>query len=65
VPSPGKKAFLVRLDPALWKELEQCAAADLRSINGEVEYLLREALRRRKAPGLKVAEPKRRTGSTG
>jgi len=45
--SPGKKAFALRIDPALWAEIERLAAADLRSTNAEVEYLLREALRAR------------------
>ena len=43
----SRKAFLMRIDPALWAELERAAAADLRSVNGEIEFLLREALRRR------------------
>jgi len=42
--SPDKKAFLLRVDPMLWAELERLAAADLRSVNAQVEYLLREAL---------------------
>lgn len=42
--SPDKKAFLLRIDPQLWTELERLAAADLRSVNAQVEYLLREAL---------------------
>ena len=45
--SPDKKAFLLRIDPALWAEIERLAAAELRSANAEVEYLLREALRAR------------------
>ena len=43
----SRKAFLMRIDAALWAELERAAAADLRSVNGEIEFLLREALRRR------------------
>lgn len=50
--SPGKKSFLLRLDPAVFTQLERLAAADLRSVNAEVEFLLREALQRR---GLKSA----------
>jgi hypothetical protein len=42
--SPDKKAFLLRLDPALWNELERLAALELRSVNGQIEYLLRQAL---------------------
>ena len=41
-----RKAFLVRLDPALHDALQRWAGADLRSLNAQVEYLLREALRR-------------------
>lgn len=45
--SPGKKSFLLRVDPALWEEIERLAAQELRSANAQVEYLLREALQRR------------------
>ena len=45
--SPGKKSFLLRVDPALWEVVEQLAAQELRSANAQVEYLLREALARR------------------
>jgi len=45
--SPGKKSFLLRVDPALWNEIERMAAQELRSVNAQVEYLLREALARR------------------
>jgi hypothetical protein len=49
--SPDKKAFLLRIDPALWVEIERLAAQELRSANAQVEYLLREALvRRGRAP---------------
>ncbi len=43
-----RKSFLLRVDPALWTELERWAADDLRSINAQVEYLLRQAVRQRK-----------------
>ena len=45
--SPDKKAFLLRIDPALWAEIERLAAQELRSANAQAEYLLREALARR------------------
>lgn len=48
---PGKKAFPLRLDPALHAAIERMAAQDLRSVNAEIEVLLREALARR---GVKV-----------
>lgn len=46
-----RKAFPLRLDPLLHDALERAAAGDLRSINAEIEVLLREALARR---GIKV-----------
>ena len=59
MPRSTKKAFPLRLDPALYAAVERLAAQDLRSVNAELECLLREALGRR---GIKVpvAEPVRR-----
>lgn len=37
----------MRIDPALWEELQRLAARDLRSVNAEIEFLLREGLARR------------------
>ena len=42
-----KKAFLLRIDPALWAAIERLAQAELRSANAQVEFLLRDALGRR------------------
>jgi hypothetical protein len=42
-----KKAFLLRIDPAVWVALERLAQAELRSVNAEIEFLLRDALARR------------------
>jgi hypothetical protein len=44
---PEKKAFLLRLDPALWTALERLAQSELRSVNGQIEFLLRDSLSRR------------------
>ncbi|MEY4376698.1 MAG: hypothetical protein RJB26_1248 [Pseudomonadota bacterium] len=55
--SPGKKSFLLRLDPQVWARLERLAAADLRSVNAEVEFLLREALKRRGVSIAAAAQP--------
>ena len=49
-----RKAFPLRLDPALYAAVERAAAADLRSVNAEFECLLREALTRR---GVKLEAP--------
>lgn len=43
-----RKPFLLRIPPDLWREVEKWAADDLRSVNGQIEFLLREALVRRK-----------------
>ena len=51
---PPKKAFPLRLDPALYAAIERAAAGDLRSVNAQVECLLREALARR---GVKLDAP--------
>ena len=66
--APPKKAFPLRLDPALYAAIERTAAADLRSVNAQLECLLREALSKR---GVKLEAPVRakrgrpaRTGDT-
>ena len=46
--SPGKKAFLLRIDPKLWKELERWSQEELRSVNGQIEFLLKQAVAKRK-----------------
>jgi hypothetical protein len=42
-----RKAFLLRVPPDLWKELEKWAAAELRSVNAQIEYVLRQAVAKR------------------
>jgi hypothetical protein len=59
MPQAPKKAFALRLDPALYEMVERLAARELRSVNAELEMLLREALLRR-GIRLPVAEPPRR-----
>jgi len=56
-PPGAKKAFPLRIEPALWDQLERCAAAEFRSVNAQIEVLLREALGRR---GIKVPPPEQR-----
>ncbi|MGI8931473.1 MAG: toxin-antitoxin system HicB family antitoxin [Sphingomicrobium sp.] len=50
----ARKAYPLRVDPALWAAVERLAATDLRSVNAEVECLLREALKSR---GIKLGAP--------
>ena len=52
----GRKGFLLRLPPELLSELRSWAASDLRSLNAHIEFLLREAVRRRARP----SDPKAR-----
>ena len=42
-----RKSFLLRMDPELWKELEAWAQQELRSVNGQIEYLLKQAVGKR------------------
>ena len=51
-----RKAYPLRVDPALWAAVERAAAADLRSVNAQIECLIREAL---KARGVKLDAPRR------
>ena len=44
----AKKQLLLRLSPSLWDEIAAWAEEDFRSINGQIEYLLSDAVRRRK-----------------
>ena len=46
-----KKSFLLRISPELWADLEKWAADELRSVNGQIEYVLRQALAKRKGSG--------------
>ncbi len=58
--SPDKKSFLLRIDPELWTDVERLAAAELRSVNAQVEYLLREALLTRGAGARTKTPPSRK-----
>lgn len=43
-----RKAFLMRVDPGLWDDLESWAQDELRSVNGQIEMILRQAVQKRK-----------------
>ena len=45
-----RKAYLLRIDPEIWGEIERLAQAELRSVYGQIEYLLRDALEKRGIP---------------
>ena len=48
-----RKAFLLRMEPALYEALEAWAAQEMRSLNGQIEFLLRQALAKR---GVKLTD---------
>lgn len=57
---PERKPFLLRMDPRLWTELERWAADEFRSVNSQIEYLLRQAVLRRQGSG-----PRAKPGKPG
>ena len=42
-----RKSFLLRISPALYEALERWAQQEMRSVNGQIEYLLKDAVRKR------------------
>jgi hypothetical protein len=52
-----RKPFLLRIDPALYEALERWASDELRSVNGQIEYLLNQAVQRA------GRAPRQRTGA--
>lgn len=44
----SRKPFLLRIDPKLWSEIESWAQDEMRSVNGQIEFLLKQAVNRRK-----------------
>jgi len=54
-----RKSFLIRIDPVLLDELRRWASAELRSVNGQIEYILRDALARRRAGAARDATDRR------
>ena len=60
----ARKAFLLRIDPAVLAAVQKWAEADLRSLNGQIEYLLRQALAKRGVK-LPAEKPAARDGEPG
>jgi hypothetical protein len=57
-----KKAFLLRISPGLWKELEAWAQDELRSVNGQIEYLLKQAVGKRRGAADSASEGRAKSG---
>ena len=51
-----RKQYLLRIDPKLWAEVESWAADELRSANAQVEFILRDAIKRRRGKDIAPAE---------
>jgi hypothetical protein len=49
----ARKSFLLRIEPGLYQELEGWAQQELRSVNGQIEYLLKQAVAKRKGRAVK------------
>lgn len=58
----ARKPFLLRIAPDLWADLEVWARDELRSVNGQIEYILKQAVQKRKAGTQKAAEPPKGPG---
>ncbi len=57
-----KKQLLLRLSPALWRELAAWSEDEFRSINGQIEYLLTECVRQRRGGAAKSPAVEKREG---
>ena len=53
----SRKPFLLRIPVDLWRELEEWAAQELRSVNGQIEYVLRQAVNKRKRNPRGIRQP--------
>jgi hypothetical protein len=56
-----KKKFLLRIDSALWDDLQAWAAVELRSVNGQMEYVLKQAVAARR----RTAQSSQKVGAHG
>ena len=54
-----RKAFLLRMDPTLYEALEAWAQQELRSLNGQIEYVLKDAIARRRKAGMEDEKEKK------
>ena len=53
---PEKKSFLLRLNRETWQELERWAADEFRSVNGQIEFILHEGIRRERKKAFSAAD---------
>ena len=55
--APEKKQLPLRLSPALWNELSRWAEDEFRSVNGQIEYILSEAVKQKRHKGKPSVPP--------
>ena len=65
LPMASKKPFLLRLPPELWEELNRWARDELRSVNGQIEFLLRQAVVKRRGEEEQKRKEKREKRKKG
>jgi hypothetical protein len=53
----SRKPFLLRISPELYEALEAWAQQELRSVNGQIEYILKEAVRKRRGTDTRAPTP--------
>ena len=58
-----RKSFLIRISPELWEELNRWAGEDLRSVNSQIEFLLRQAVEQRRKKKLAKSDTEGETGT--
>jgi hypothetical protein len=59
-----RKPFLLRIDPRLWDELEAWAQDEFRSVNGQIEYVLKQAVTKRKGAAAPRKTAPKKTDAT-
>ena len=60
-----RKPFLLRIPPDLWDDLESWAKDELRSVNGQIEYILRQAVIKRRGKGAAQGQTIEKEGNGG
>jgi hypothetical protein len=59
-----RKPFLLRIDPGLWEDLEAWAKDELRSVNGQIEYVLKQAVQKRRGAPRQTSAAPAKSGRT-
>ena len=61
----SRKSFLLRINPTLYEALEEWAGQEMRSVNGQIEYILKQAVRKRRRSAVEQDDSPRGTDSSG